>query len=384
MVDCLQALYHLRGPPSEATSRAQELCVEQTLEYPPELASPHVRERCLARVLELRELEPDCQELRVGFPVEIVLDRHGGVDHAQLLNVLFGNISLKPGVRLVDFVLPPHILGAFPGPRLGANGLFERAGIERGPLVGTALKPMGQSPRELASLAGECARGGIDLLKDDHGICDQPFSPFLERVTRVVEALREASVHTGRRCLYFPNVTAMGSLLEERVEQAAQAGADGLVLSVGLTGLHALLALACAGVVNSRPPLPILAHPALVGAFTVHPDHGVAPGLLLGGLYRLLGADGVIFPSHIGRFGTPTADCRDIMLQGSRALPGIRTLLPVPAGGMRLQDLPEIVEFYGERSLLLIGGDLHRHGDLRSTCARFVEQARRAGAPAES
>jgi len=45
--------------------------------------------------------------------------------------------------------------------------------------------------------------------------------------------------------------------------------------------------------------------------------------------------------------------------------------LPVPAGGMTLERVPEMVEFYGEDVILLIGGALHRRADLASACREF-------------
>ena len=49
-------------------------------------------------------------------------------------------------------------------------------------------------------------------------------------------------------------------------------------------------------------------------AFFAHPTMGgaarIAPDLLIGKLFRLLGADAVIFPNHGGRFGYTPETCR--------------------------------------------------------------------------
>src|SRR5947208_8031687 len=42
--------------------------------------------------------------------------------------------------------------------------------------------------------------------------------------------------------------------------------------------------------------LAIMSHPSLAGAF-FHPDHGIAPELLLGDLFRVAGSDAVIYPN---------------------------------------------------------------------------------------
>ena len=48
---------------------------------------------------------------------------------------------------------------------------------------------MGLSATDLAELAYRFALGGIDLIKDDHGLTNQPFCPFEERVRRCAEAV---------------------------------------------------------------------------------------------------------------------------------------------------------------------------------------------------
>ena len=45
----------------------------------------------------------------------------------------------------------------------------------------TAIKPMGLSPEELAEMTYKFALGGIDIIKDDHGLSNQSFSPYEER-----------------------------------------------------------------------------------------------------------------------------------------------------------------------------------------------------------
>ena len=47
-----------------------------------------------------------------------------------------------------------------------------------------------------------------------------------------------------------------------------------------------------------------MAHPTMAGAARI------APPLLIGKVFRLLGADAVIFPNHGGRFGYSPEICR--------------------------------------------------------------------------
>src|SRR6202040_2651422 len=82
----------------------------------------------------------------------------------------------------------------------------------------------------------------------------------------------------------------------------------------------------------------------------------IAPAFVLGKLFRLLGADAVIFPNHGGRFGYTPDTCRALAGQACADWDGIRPSLPVPAGGMTLDRVPEMLDFYGPDAMLLIGG----------------------------
>ena len=62
--------------------------------------------------------------------------------------------------------------------------------------------------------------------------------------------------------------------------------------------------LSSAGADN--PDIAFLTHPSLAGAARI------APPLLFGKLFRMLGADAVVFPNHGGRFGYSPDTCRQI------------------------------------------------------------------------
>jgi len=370
--DVISATYDLLGTAEEAAATAQRICVEQTVEFPLDLIDREdIKDRIVAKVVSLEALDPGRHRVVVAFPRLVV-----GSDLTQLLNVLYGNISLVPGIRLVALDLPQPLLAHFDGPRFGRSGLRALAGVERRPLVATALKPMGLSSRELAELAGQLARGGLDIIKDDHGLTDQSFCPFEERVTQCAAAVAEVNARQGTRCLYFANVTAPSGVMAERAAIARRVGAAGLVVAPGLTGLDAMARLAADGDVG----LPILSHPAFQGALTVSDDFGIAHGVLYGQLNRLAGADGVIFPSHGGRFSFTRAQCREIVDGATCAMGSFAPIFPAPAGGMSLDRVGELVEFYGDEVVLLIGGDLHRHGaGLIDGCRRFLEAVYSAG-----
>ena len=367
--DRFAATYRLRGSEDEAAATAADICIEQTVEFPADLVErADIRDQVFGRVRSLRRIDGECCEAVIEFAVEIA-----GGELTQLLNVLFGNISLEPGIRLVGLDLPPSLLRSFAGPRFGRRGLRALLGAGARPLVCTALKPMGLSPTELADQAHRYALGGIDLIKEDHGLADQPFCPFEERVQRCAEAVERANRESGSGCLYLPNVTAPADRVVDRARFARDAGAGGLLVAPGLTGFDTMRRLAA----DDDIDLPILGHPALLGGLGLRPDEGMSHGVLYGLIQRLAGADGCIFPSYGGRFSFTPDDCLDLVHGAGADLGDLRRLFPVPAGGMSLQRVPEMVRFYGRDVILLIGGDLHRHGpDLTASCREFSRLVR--------
>ncbi len=94
------------------------------------------------------------------------------------------------------------------------------------------------------------------------------------------------------------------------------------------------------------------AHPSLGGAARI------APALLIGTLFRLIGADAVIFPNYGGRFGYSPDTCHLLADNARAPRDGMQASLPVPAGGMTLERTPELLDFYGSDAMLLIGGNL--------------------------
>lgn len=359
-----RVVYHVEGTEEEAHAAARDICYEQTVEYPPDLVpTGYISNWIVGRTEDVRPAAVGGYEVVISYAAETA-----GTELTQLLNVVFGNTSLKPGIRVESLDLGPTIGDAYPGPRFGRDGLRELTGAHGRPLLCTALKPMGLGPDALAQLAYQLALGGIDLIKDDHGLTNQGFCPFTERVGRCAEAVERANRETGGKCVYLPNVTAPAAKVHARAEEARRLGAHGLLIAPGLVGFDAMHALAA----DSAIGLPILGHPALLGAFVVDPHHGMSHRALLGQVMRLAGADAVIFPSFGGRFSFTQAECQGIVGGTTAPMGHIKPILPVPAGGMRVDRVPELRAFYGDDVIFLIGGDLHRHGgSLVEGCRHF-------------
>ena len=93
---------------------------------------------------------------------------------------------------VIDIEFGKHVESSFRGPRFGVRGLRKLLSVKYGPLLMTALKPMGTSSDKLAEMAFAFALGGIDIIKDDHGLANQVYAPFEERVTKCAQAVRRA------------------------------------------------------------------------------------------------------------------------------------------------------------------------------------------------
>lgn len=356
----IRATYEISGEVARAKERALSLAVEQTHEFPPELA-PVAAGGAVGRVLGVEVQGPELARAELAYPADVA-----GGELPQLLVVLFGNCSLLPGVRLVGVELPPETLAAFRGPRFGVAGLRGLLAAPTRPLLATALKPIGLDARSLASIAYEFAIAGIDVIKEDQSLANQRWAPFEERVRLCADAVRRANDETGGHAVYVPALNFPVDLLEARISIALEAGAGGFLALPGVTGFELMRKIA------GEVPVPIFAHPTLLGSFLSSPGTGISHGLLLGELMRLAGADASIFPNHGGRFAFSAEQCLEISEGCRRPIGPLAPIFPAPGGGMSLARAPEMIEFYGPDVMLLIGGELHR-GDRTRNAARFRE-----------
>jgi len=352
-----RVVYHLAG--DEAMAKARMICLEQTVEVAEELVPKgFISDHLVGRIEHVLAIATG-YEVTISYAAET-----SAYELTQLLNVIFGNSSIKAGIRVHQLHLSESLWAKFPGPRFGIRGLREKVGVDGSPLLCTALKPMGKTAAELAKLAYQLALGGIDVIKDDHGLTNQAFCTYQQRVAACAKAVAQANRETGYHCIYVPNVTAPMTEIEARAHYAKQAGAGGLLLAPGLTGFDALRVLA------ERIDLPLIAHPALLGSLVITSDSGFSPGLGLGQLPRLAGADAAIYPNYGGRFSFSQAECQSIAQACREPFGNCLPIFPTPGGGMTLEKIPEMLELYGNEVMFLIGGALY------SRSPNLVENAR--------
>ncbi len=340
-MDRILATYRIAASESESRVRAEALAAEQSVEMPIAAIGD---ERVLKEVVATVEAI-----VRHAGHFDVVLGiapATTGNEASQLVNMLFGNCSLQPEVELVDVEFPAGFEKAFPGPRFGVEGIRTLTGVHGRALTCTALKPQGSTVEYLAHLARTFALAGIDIIKDDHGIANQACHTFDARVPAVQKAIAEANRETGGNTIYAPTFSGGGHSLAGEAQVARDNAVKMALVAPMLVGLPAFVEM------QADLDIPVMAHPAFAGAARI------APPVLLGKLFRLFGADATIFPNHGGRFSFSRETCLAIARAARDPWHELRASLPVPAGGMTVERVDEMLRGYGTDTMLLIGGGL--------------------------
>lgn len=369
--DDIRAVYRLHVAAEDAPRRARVLALEQSIEMPAEaVLDPRVVDRIAARVEDIEPQADGSSLARIALAVESV-----GEEPGQLLNMLFGNSSLLPDVELIDVDVPEALAHRFGGPNLGIEGLRTLIGVTGRPLTCTALKPIGSTPAHLAALCRTFAAAGIDVIKDDHGWADQASAPFAQRVAACQAAVDEVNAARGGTVtLYAPSLFGTCTQMLRQIELARARGVRIALIAPMVCGVATLN-----GLRREHPDFAFIAHPSLAGASRI------APAALLGRLFRLFGADAVIFPNHGGRFTYAREVCLAIAQAGRAAWRGLKPALPVPAGGMSVERVPELKREFGDDCMLLIGGSLLAAREkLYERSREFVEAVARTETPANA
>ena len=360
MSDRILITYSIVG--EHAKEIADAIRVEQSIEFPIELASARIQRDVVGQIESLSSPVNNKTEVVISYDQRVV-----GGELPQLLNVLWGNVSLIPGVGVTDISLPDSVLKNFKGPRFGVPGLRQLFDAPTRPLITTALKPMGSSASELAEMATVLALAGFDMIKDDHSLANQPWATWRTRVEAVASAVAQANEKSGNRTLYAPSLNLPADQIFQAAHEAKSLGAGALLLLPGISGFDAMRAIA----EDDSIALAIQSHPAMLGSMLTSRDQGLSHSILLGTLMRLAGADISIFPNFSGRFSFTQEECLSITTSARQPLGKLKPIWVAPAGGMSLDRIPEMRKIYGTSLALLIGGALSR-GSLEHNAQAMV------------
>ncbi len=300
--------------------------------------------------------------LKVAYPTLLIDYQTGGFPN--LLAILAGNFMGFTPIRsskLLDVQLPKEVVRSFSGPKFGIEGLRAILGTtqDRRPHLGATAKPkVGLTADELAEAFAEASIGGIDTCKDDETMLNQKFSPLLERVSKVTEALDRVKSQTGRQVIYFPQVTTETHKIPELADKLISHGAKGLMVNFMAAGFSALRALS----EDSSIKVPLHAHRVVHAALTRNPKHGISVKVI--SLFaRLAGADLLHVGTARGKLGGKEkfVEIPEIVATIKDPLDGLKPTFPVASGGLHPGILPENVALIGKDVQLQLGGGIHGH-----------------------
>ncbi|MED1791911.1 2,3-diketo-5-methylthiopentyl-1-phosphate enolase [Brevibacillus nitrificans] len=314
---------------------------------------PYLGEAVSATPLETLENGETRGLITVSYPT-----RNFTNDIPSLLTGIFGKLSMDGKIKLVDVSFPESFLGTFPGPKYGIDGLRNRLDAHNRPLLMSIFKScLGLPFDDLKTQFRAQALGGVDLVKDDEIFFADERAPFLERIKAFKQIAIETEEEIGKPVLYAANLTGPVNELNEKAKRAIDAGADCLLFNVLAFGFDALHRLAADPDVH----VPIMAHPALAGAYYPSPDYGIATPLLLGKLMRIAGADLVLFPSPYGNVALNKTEALQLAENLTAPLEGIRRSFPVPSAGIHPGLVPQLFADFGLDQIVNAGGGIHGH-----------------------
>ncbi|HLC17258.1 MAG TPA: RuBisCO large subunit C-terminal-like domain-containing protein [Thermodesulfovibrionia bacterium] len=368
MSDFLEITYHITCKRGESVETlACEIAYEQTVEVSDAcIEEDFIRTEVVGQVRQIERVGDCLYRVVIGYHPDVT-----GYEVPQFLNMLYGNISIKDNIRIVDMRIPDKLMRIFPGPGYGIEGIRRLTGVYGRPLASTALKPMGADIKALVRMAEDFALGGGDIVKDDHGLANQRYCRFNERVQAVQEAVSRGNAQTGSCTLYFPNVIGPAHEIESQAAFAVHHGVRGVLMSPFIVGMDTVRHIA------QKYNIVVMGHPAFSGTHFHDPAHGITPALLLGTLFRLIGCDISIYPNAGGRFSFSLEQCHELNHHLTRPLNCIKPAFPCPAGGMSLERIPEMAAQYGADVIYLIGGALLQdRARLRQNTEKFLNTIR--------
>jgi len=279
----------------------------------------------------------------------------------QLLSDVAGNVFGMREVerlKLLDIEIPLAYAKSFKGPAIGLEGVRKILGTQksRRPHFGTIVKPkVGLTPKENAHVGYESFMGGVDFLKDDENLSSQKFSPFEERVVRMLESVDRAESETGEKKMYAPNITAETMKMLERAEFVQAHGGTCIMVDIITAGFSGLQTVRDAGF-----KLPIHAHRAMYAAFARVPDHGISM-MVMAKLARLMGVDQLHTGAIVGKMEGAKQDVLDMNAWLRGEWNGLKSVFPVASGGMDPLRVPKLLDIAGTELVINAGGGIHGH-----------------------
>jgi len=379
--DYLVATYFLQVAANvDPVELAVEIAVDQTTgtwtAVPAE--TPEVRRHHMGKLITLHEVPnyefevpPETKVrrylLQIAFPTI-----NFGSQIPMLLSSVFGNLSSRGWIKLLDLQFSKTFLDSFPGPKFGIQGLRELLEVWDRPILCNVIKPCtGITPEVGAELVYQAAKGGVDIIKDDELIGDTPFSPMVKRVRKYMHRLQEADQQKGEKTLFAINITDRQEKIQDNAHRAIEAGANALMISFVTVGFSVVRTLTEDNSIN----VPIMGHMNFAGALCQSPYSGVSSELICGKLARMVGLDMVLVYPPQSRFHLMENKFERVLQVLQQPFSKIKPSFPLFAGGVHPGMVPAILDSVGTDIIVGAGGSIHGHPGGATAGAQAFRQA---------
>jgi ribulose-bisphosphate carboxylase large chain len=306
--------------------------------------------------------------LRLAFP-----HINFGPKIPNLLTAVAGNLyemGAFTAIKLMDLEFPDCFLKEFTGPRFGIKGTRDIIGVHDRPIVGAIIKPcVGISPKQIAELAYQGAKGGLDFIKDDELIADTAYNSIKDRVKTITEALKQAEEETGEKTMYAFNITDRMDRIRDLHDIVVEGGGNCVMINAATAGLEAMRELA------EYTKVPIHCHRDFAPMWARSPYLGITFACLTK-LFRLCGAD----QTHCGAISGKLYETDEEVMWNIRActqeLGNIGPSTPVSSGGQWAGKTPINKRKIGHLDFIhLAGGGIYAHPKGAEAGARSVREA---------
>jgi ribulose-bisphosphate carboxylase large chain len=317
--------------------------------------------------------EPDQAIAFIAYPLDLF--EEGSVSNvmSSIVGNVFGFKALR-ALRLEDMRIPPAYMKTFQGPPNGIQVERDKLNKYGRPMLGCTIKPkLGLSARNYGRAVYEALRGGLDFTKDDENINSQPFMRWRDRYEFVMEAVKKAESETGERKGHYLNVTA--PTVEQTFERAEVAKLLGspIIMHDYLTAgfaMHQSLSHWC-----RANGMLLHVHRAMHAVMDRQKNHGIHFRVLAKWL-RMAGGDHLHVGTVVGKLEGDRASTLGVIdllrldnvpADPSRGLyfdqpwVSLPAVMPVASGGIHVHHMPDLVEIFGDDSVLQFGGGTLGH-----------------------
>jgi ribulose-bisphosphate carboxylase large chain len=286
------------------------------------------------------------------------------------------------GLRLLDVVPGTGVAAQSPGPSFGIPGTRALAGVPERPILGSIVKPsVGLSVAETAERVRLLGVAGLDFMKDDELLADQPHAPLAARAEAVGAAIEQVARATGRRPLFAFNVSAddVDRMLEGH-DRVVEFGGTCVMVSLNQVGFAGVLAL------RRHTQVPIHGHRNGWGFLARSSQWGIAYPAYLA-LWRLVGVDHMHVNGFANKFWEPDESVAASLRACLAPMGDVPRAMPVVSSGQ--WGGQAVTQFAAVPSLdfmYLAGGGIQGHPDGPEAGVRAIAaawEAATAGIPLE-